>query len=1090
MDKLRKIMVSLLSCFMVLATMTASVSAEGEESAEPEPTVLETEPEVTEVIEETQEETVAETPTEEVEEETVIEETAEEPAAEGTVEETLDLELEPMQLEDLSLNQTVYEANAESNDVSTDDLKALGTGKKLTYNGDGTYTLELSVTGDSQSSSETTTQSANVLIIYDVSTSMTGNKAANSLGSLGAYGSGSGAAEATYGQLYKSQNLNNPLSEGEEYSDTLYYYYRNRFYQYTGERYSTATRADAGEKAIYDMVNDIADGDIEFSFVTFSSSAATQLDWTTDSTKLTGMLSPTGTEGTRKLTYSRGTGWSGALAEALSQLAKADDDPTYVIFVTDGRPTDGYENSYTHARNIETYNTVSSSSVTDGTDNTALFGIYAYGLEEDYLDDVIYYAINGSERSNVTDETDTTGVTTNYFKAGNTQALQDAIETIKSNIKNSLNYGGVSYDDGIATDTTNTTLNTSVDGEVSGLKYTVTQGTDVKYTVTTDGENVTFTIDGNDYTGVKGSFKMNEDDTVSYEYYYAVDDNGDPLTFTVGSGDTEATYQYKMGLANYTDGDLNWDLTGIGGLVGGYTYTLSFTVWPVQGAYDAAADLNNGKLAWNTDTQIAYPEGATGDSVVYYTNGIADYPNIVKYSNGTYAVLTNTSQSVEYYVVETEDVDGVVTTHYDGPYETTPTTPAPMSLVGSTIDLIKEWMVSLSPRELTDWVNAGNTLTLRVTKDKSSYMDYTFPSEEGMTSSTDDYGNVYWKQTAAIAPGILLSKTKAEAAGIDTSDYKSVTVDGTVYYVLDEGHEYTVTEEGDTDLHFEFDTQIYHPMLVDGIMKDLSFEVDSNGKIVDGSTAKVDDANLTEIKGTNKLKGGVDIRKEVYQPDMTTKIADCTDEFAFKVTLWSEDAEGKKSPVYTTDDQFENGSPKTGSFGYRVYEDQFDENGNQNRTTVQRDAIYAGTTPAKVTIGTETTEMVFTMQANQYCWIVNVPAGTKYTVEEIQNNAYSHFYSSVSVLAGDDTTGTYKVVEEKKVEGDATALTDHLVDGYVSANSSSEVIFKNWAGSFYVYHSTDNTIEKISFADSRVTGKYDATVDETTNQLVGYKYLR
>ena len=939
--------------------------------------------------------------------------------------------------------------------ASGNDLNPLTTGKTLTYNNDGTYTLSLSVKGDSQSSSETTTQSANVLIIYDVSNSMTANRAQSDTGSMGAYGSGGqGGAEASYYQLYKSQNTNNPLAEGEEYDGTLYMRRNNSWSTYTGQRYSNAYRSDAAEKALYDMVTDIADGDIEFSLVTFSSSASVSVDWTKDASQITGKLSSTGTSGSAKLGYSQGTGWTNALNKGLDQLAKADAEPTYVIFITDGRPSDGYSNSYTPARRINTYNTADHS-YNSSTPNTTLFGIYAYGLQEDYLDDVVYYALNGSARSNVSDETDTAGITNNYFRAGSTQALQDAIATIKQNIKNSLDYGGVSYEDGIATDTTNTTLSTAVSGDLSGLTYTVSAGDSTVYTVTTS-DGVKFNIGGTVYNSAKGTTTI--DDT-PYEYYYAVDASGDPLTFTVGEGDTARTYRYMMGLATMTNGNLDWDLTGIGGLVGGYTYTLSFTVWPVQGAYDMAADLNNGLATW--DTSLDTYEDLTSTKG-YEKGGAAGYPNIVKYPNGTYAVLTNTSQEVTYYVVETETIDGVETTTYDGPYTTTPTAPSPMSLAGSTIDMVKEWQVSLSPKELQDWVDAGNTLTLRVTADNNKYVDYIFP-KDGMITDTDEAGNVTWTQSAHIAPGMMVSKDKAEAAGIDVSKYDKVTMDGVEYYILGAGHDYTVEEIGGSDLHFEFSTETYHPMLVDGVLKNILFSDDG---------AEVVDANLTELKATNKLKGGISIYKEVYKENMTTRIEDNTDVFAFKVTLWAEGENGTKTPVYTTDDQFENGKPISGSFGYRVYE----PGEGDAVTTVQRDAIYAGTSPAQVTVGTEVTEMIFTMQANQYCYIVNVPAGTKYTVEELQSDggAYQHFYSSVSVLEGDDTTGIYEVVTEKKVEGDATALTDHAVGGYVSANSSSKAIFKNWASYFYVYHSATNKVEKISFADERVKSVYDS----------------
>ena len=1068
MNKLKRILVILVSCFMLMASLTTSVSAKpgrGEKNPVKETVEAETPDEtITEEVssEDASEEELAD---EAQADETVIEEAETEPEALESEEqaEKTELAFEPQlqQVEFVPVLGETYETKAEGNDDTS--LNPLGTGKTLTYNNDGTYTLALSVTGDSQSSSETTTSSANVLIIYDVSNSMTGNRSQNDLGSMGVDTSQDGSeqgSEGAYFQLYKSRSTSDALAEGEEYSGTLYRY-NNGWSVYDGKRYSTARRADAAEKALYDMVTDIADGDVQFSLITFSSSASTSVDWTTNASSITNKLSSEGTYGTAKLTYSRGTGWANALNQGLTQLGKADSDPTYVIFITDGRPSDTtLSNSYTYARRINTYNTADHTYSNPSASNTVLYGIYAYGLQEDYLDDVVYYAKNGTQRT-ASIVTNTDGIEDQYFRAGSTQALQDAIETIKQNIKNSLNYGGVSYEDGIATDTTNTTLTTDVDGDVSGLTYTVTQGTETKYTVTTDGSDVTFTISGTNYDGVKGTYTIDE---TSYDYYYAVDSDGNPLTFTVGSGDTAQTYQYKMGLASFEGGSLDWDLTGIGGLVGGYTYTLSFTVWPVQGAYDAVADLNNGLAKW--DTTLDTYEDLTSTRG-YEKGGVIDYPNIVKYSNGAYAVLTNTSQEVTYYVVETEEVDGVATTTYDGPYTTTPTSPSPMSLVGSNIDIVKEWLVSLSPGELEDWVNKGNTLKLRLKSDNNTYIDYVFPDEQGMTDNTDEFGNVLWTKTASIAPGIMLTKTKAAAAGIDTTKYKTVSMDGTEYVLLGEGHDYTVEEVDGSDPHFEFSTDTYHPMLVDGVLKNIEFSTDK-------TMATVKDANLTEIKGTNKLKGGISIYKEVFNADMKTQVTDCEDEFAFKVTLWAEDSTGAKSPVYTTEDQFDNGVPVSGSFGYRVYEDT--EEGTE---TKQRDAIYSGTSPAKVTVGEEVTEMIFSMQANQYCYIVNVPAGTKYTIEELQGDGYNHFYSSVSVLAGDDTTGTYEVIEEKELEGDALALTDHSVDGYVSANSSSKAVFRNWAGSFYVYHSSDNTIEKIAFTDERVTGKYTEA---------GYKY--
>ena len=1100
---------------------------ETEENAIEENTVLEEEAIQQEIEEEAVPEETEEAIQQEIEEEAVPEETEE-----------ADVDLSGVSIRKIPALDGGITVNADNDTKEGENLKPLGTSKTLKYNNDGTYTLALSVTGDSQSSSETTTKSVNVVIVYDASGSMNDFAAAK-------YGS-----RRTNGdQLYKKVGSNYvAITDDENYDGTVYRWSNSQrqYVEYTDDRCMNARRKDVTEYAIYNMANELSDGKIQFAFVYFSNSTDTNYKtfggddsyWTTNpNTDFSTFLSTTGTLDSNRLNqYASGTNWQAGLGKALDPvLASADSEDTYVLFITDGAPNNGwgtsqedsYEAALDNARAIETYKTSTHESVTDKTDNTTMFAIYAYGTESDYLDDLTYYALKGTERTAGTDTNITDDIEGRYFNAGSTEALNSAIKTITDTIQNNVDYGGVSYSDGIATDTTNTTLNTSVDGDVSGLTYTVSVGNSEAYKVTTTGSEIKFIIDGEEFDSVKGTYHFEEDDK-DYEYYYAIDDNGDPLTFTVGTGDDAQTYEYKMSLASFDGGELEWDLTGVGGLIGGYTYTLSFTVWPVQKAYDIAADLNNGLDTYKWDTTLETYEDRTAD-LGYEVGGVKDYEHIVKYTDGTYAVLTNTSQQVDYYIVNTEIVNGVPSTTYDGPYHAYPTSPPPMQLVGSRIDLVKEWLVSLSPEELADWVSKGNKLKLRVTTDGDKYVDCEFP-KEGMIIESDEAGNVLWKQTVSIAPGLMVSESHAIQSGIDVSKYKSVTLDETTYYILGEGHDYTVEEISGSDPHFEFETQMYHPMVVDGTPKNISFETNDDGSIKDGSTATVTNANLTELKGTNKLKGGISIYKEVYDADMTTKI-ESTGEFAFKVTLWAEDEKGNKSPVYTTDDQFEGDKPVSGSFGYRVYEDKEfeatstsdttwtiqdgetvititydaeadkytgsddqtytpneDESVFTRRDTIQRDAIYDGTSPASVTVGSEVTEMTLTMQANQYCFIVNVPAGTKYTVEEIQGDGYKHFYSSVSVLEGDDTTGIYEVVEEKELEDGAVELTDHIVDGYVSANSSSKAIFKNWAGSFYVYHSKDNTIEKISFADKRVKGTYDATVDPETQKPVGYKY--
>lgn len=1015
-----------------------------------------------------------------------------------------------------------YDADAvpetyETNDVKTTELKPLGTGKTLTYNKDGTYTLALSVTGDSQSESSTTTQSVNVVFVFDVSNSMINNYAVSTYGSYGGTDGSNGYA-GDYYQLYKYENGRySAITDSENYSGTVYRYQNFGYSVYNGKRYLHATRASASEYAVYNMAKAIQDTYIDFAFVYFSDSSNSghrtfsSTNWTKNpSTDFADFLDTTGTTYLQQssaytLQYHSGTNWQAGLAEALDPVLKsADSDPTYVIFITDGAPNNGQGvdayNSYVaaqaNARAVETYQTSSHTSVSSD-DNTTMYAIYAYGTEADYLDDLTYYALNGSARTAGTG-TDTTGVSDRYFNASNTETLNNAIKSITNSIKNSLDYGGVSFEDGIATDTTNTTLSTTVDGEVTGLTYTVSNGTNTAYTVTTNGSTVTFHINGTDYTGTKGTYHFEKDDT-DYEYYFA----------TVGTGDDAVVY--KMALADLSDGTIDWDLTGIGGLIGGYTYTLSFTVWPVQIAYDIAADLNNGLETYSWDTTLDTYKSADETGKGYAIGGIDGYPNIVKYENGTYAVLTNTEQEVTYYVVNTKEVDGVPTTTYDGPYTTNPTAPAPMALVGSSIDLVKEWLVSLEPSELEDWVKAGNTLTLRVTVDSNKYIDFTFPStdsivkdednnitglqdSETMTIQSDD-GNVTWKESCAIAPGIMLERDLAAAEGIitkttdaETGDvnynygsYKTVTIGSDIYVVLSEGHDYTVQEVDGSDLHFEFSTQTYHPMLVNGTLQNISFVMSADGKIVDKSTADVTNPNLTAIKGTNTLKGGIDILKNVYGSDWKDKdakrIEDCDDEFAFTVELWQLDEDNDSIPVYATAEEI--AKDQGGVLGWRVYD-------LTTGDEIKRGNIAAGV--ANVEIGEDVTTVTLTMQANQYIYIANVVSGTHYKITEIQDEAgaYNHFKTERYITdTWDDER--WEEAEESPivVDGDDTALSNHSITGEVKGNRADIVRFSNWSSFFYVYHSSNNEVEKISFADERVKGKYVTTTTSTTDEETG-----
>ena len=295
--------------------------------------------------------------------------------------------------------------------------------KSVTSNGDGTYTIELTVTGDAESESSVS-GAVNVIVVIDTSRSMILNN-------------------TTYGN-------------------------------------STVTRADAAEKVVYDFAHGLfgytAKGaDVQMALVTFNRNASVVQGWTSTESAITGKLSPDGTNGSRKLTYNSGTNWEAAL-QALTRedednpglLRTADKDNTFVIFVTDGAPslyvgsnfngsgyadTDNerlacYNNSKDEAYTIQQFQTNGATEK-----NTTLYAIYAFGDEADLLDDLIYFSNNNADRPEADGGvTGSTVATEGYFSAGSTDELQKAIAKIFKDIADFMGIAAVSIDDGTTSD--------------------------------------------------------------------------------------------------------------------------------------------------------------------------------------------------------------------------------------------------------------------------------------------------------------------------------------------------------------------------------------------------------------------------------------------------------------------------------------------------------------------------------------------------------------------------------------------------------------------------------------------------------------
>lgn len=271
--------------------------------------------------------------------------------------------------------------------------------KTLESNGDGTYTVSLSVTGTAESSTKTT--KANVIVVLDLSGSMD-------------YTVGSGSRQT---RLDVAKDATNILA------DTLL----------------------AQNSKVSDM--------IELQLVTFANDATTRINWTqgTDATEFKRSVNNLSADG--------GTNWDAALYTAKNNAAaKNDGDDTYIIFVSDGNPTfyvgDWYGN---HSHGTYSGRRGNGSSTTDNELNAA------YEEAEDILGSGYkFYGIGVfGNVSNMQTLASRGGG--EYYAANDEEALKSTFAKIASSITNAVGYENVAMTDAITNLTATSLVAGSVD---------------------------------------------------------------------------------------------------------------------------------------------------------------------------------------------------------------------------------------------------------------------------------------------------------------------------------------------------------------------------------------------------------------------------------------------------------------------------------------------------------------------------------------------------------------------------------------------------------------------------------------------------
>ena len=412
-----------------------------------------------------------------------------------------------------------------------------------------------------------------------------------------------------------------------------------------------------------------------------------------------------------------------------------------------------------------------------------------------------------------------------------------------------------------------------------------------------------------------------------------------------------------------------WDL-GDTTLKQGETATVSFTVWPSQESYDLLADLNNGKKDYDelTDAQKA---------------------SIVK-TGDTYGLQTNTeSPTLTYSTVETTTVNGVPTTTISEPTTIKIPNKPPVPLTTKKLTLEKKWEDSLDPSQREE---VEGEVVLDFYKDGTIY--------EGGIRLTEETN---WKLSdyISIAPGILISESSSIYNSVKEG-HTEYTFQGKKYIILEAGHDYYFDEQ-DINGHFELTNYIYHPMLVDNVLKNVFFTKDSAGNITGIEEFKTMDS----VSATNTLKGGINIEKKVV--DKNGNPVDTTD--SFEITAHLVDKEG--NPYH---------------YDYRIYYGEKNPEYESHIVYNEDGSIKYSRTDHIFGDG----ELTATLYIGDTIRIVNVDSGVEYYVEETAKDGY-------------DENPTIEYTEKYGTGNATTASSSSERQGYyvVSGNTASSATVVN-----------------------------------------------
>ena len=593
-----------------------------------------------------------------------------------------------------------------------DDKLGPDTNKHVTNNGDGTFTVQLDVEGHEDHS--TVQRGANVIIVMDITQSMTNN-----------------------------------MPDG-------------------------GSRMAAAKKALNTLITTL-DPDtniINFTAVNFGNSAnySNGVAWTNEKSSMTSYVT-----GLPNSPTDLGTCWEAGLQGGIDRVNQARENDnlknneTYVLFVTDGNPNGWVDESGRYQQQTAGLFVQAAYDAAVPKANTLAGLCHFYGI---FCGDADGYTHLNALITEAHGEAVINGDTTT--------AIESAFEDIATTIVNNLGAGSVVVDDGVPT---LASVNASVvSGEAGGFEYFITPK------------------------------------------------NG-----------TQTTWENAPGASYSNSNGVTWNLSEAGTLKDGWIYTLKFTVWPSQAAYDLIADLNNGLVEFDDLTQEQQ------DSI---DGNIED-----GYTMKTNSHLYTTFKDLEGH----EYIDDKIKYESDD-----------MDLPTEKITIKKIWNNPIDDHIGDEDDEPGVRLIL--TKDGEDYLS----GEHAIIVAPENEEDMVWESEKEIyiSCGNISQNTTTHE-----------------YIVHEDGHDYAITEPESFSYYWDLTGDIYHPMVINGVATYLLQNDKASGVdgvdyyIINGHKyVKKEGGGSQELTATNDRRSSLNVFKAI-DDQSEDRSADMDTLFEYKVTV-------------------------------------------------------------------------------------------------------------------------------------------------------------------------------------------------------------